>query len=296
MTHLQIAQPEAINIHPSRKAASIKETANNLQSHLGDAPEVAVVLGSGWAAAAGQLARTQHLSYTKLPAFVAPQVSGHGSEVVLGIAGKQRVAMLCGRTHTYEHGDCAAMAGAIRSLQAWGVRVLVLTNSAGSLRSELAPGSLMLIADHINAPQRSPLVGEHDDTRFVCMSAAYDPTLRAHALSLAAQRQLALLEGTYLWAFGPQFETPAEVRLFRGWGADVVGMSTVPETIIARHCGLRVLGLSLVTNMAAGLSTEKLSHTATLKQAQASGAFASNFLTELISTIPGPNDSACKQC
>ena len=205
---------------------------------------------------------------------------------MVGYAGTRRVALLCGRTHTYEHGDCAAMAGAIRSLQAWGVQTLVLTNAAGSLRAAMPPGSLMLISDHINAPQRSPLVGTSGNSRFVDMGAAYDPALRAHAMEVAAQQQIPLTEGTYLWALGPQFETPAEIRMFAAWGADAVGMSTVPETIVARHCGLRVLGLSLITNMAAGLSAEVLSHAATLSQAQASEAQATGFLGALLAGLP----------
>jgi purine-nucleoside phosphorylase len=194
--------------------------------------------------------------------------------------------MLCGRTHTYESGDCAAMAPAVRSLQAWGVKVLVLTNAAGSLRASMPAGSLMLIADHINAPQRSPLVGEVGSTRFVDMGAAYDANLRTHALQVAHERKQVLAEGTYLWALGPQFETPAEIRMFAAWGADAVGMSTVPETILARHCGLRVLGLSLITNMAAGLSDAVLSHAATLEQAQASSDSAAGFLVQLLATLP----------
>jgi inosine/guanosine/xanthosine phosphorylase family protein len=177
------------------------------------------------------------------------------------------------------------MAGAIRSLRAWGVQTLVQTNAAGSLRSHMPPGSLMLIADHINAPQRSPLVGESGNTRFVDMVNAYDDSLRALARSAAAARGTPLPEGTYLWALGPQFETPAEIRMFAAWGADAVGMSTVPETILARHCGLRVLGLSLITNMAAGLSHEALTHAATLAQAQAASDTAAGFLADLLARL-----------
>lgn len=277
---------DATGTHPTRSPAAIQNTVATLQDRFEQAPDVAVILGSGWAGAAAQLTHTQRVPYAKLSAFAAPQVQGHGSELVVGYAGTRRVALLCGRTHTYEHGDCAAMAGAIRSLQAWGVHTLVLTNAAGSLRPAMPPGSLMLIGDHINAPQRSPLVGTSGNSRFVDMGTAYDPTLRAHALRVAAERQLPLVEGTYLWALGPQFETPAEIRMFAAWGADAVGMSTVPETIVARHCGLRVLGLSLITNMAAGLSTEVLSHAATLAQAQASGAQAAGYLCALLADLP----------
>ena len=197
--------------------------------------------------------------------------------------------MLRGRSHTYETGDCAAMAGALHSLKSWGVQSVILTNAAGSLRTDMPPGSLMLITDHINAPQRSPLIGRTglvDSTRFVDMRDAYDPALREYALQLARQRQQTLHTGTFLWAVGPQFETPAEVRLFAAWGADAVGMSTVPETILARHAGLRVLGLSFITNMAAGLSTEALTHAATLKSVKEFGEAAGIFLTQLIAGWP----------
>jgi len=148
--------------------------------------------------------------------------------------------------------------------------VLVQTNAAGSLHADRGPGSLMLIADHINLPQRSPLVGETGSERFVGMADAYDRSLRLGARQVALRRGVHLHEGVYLWCFGPQFETPAEIRMLRAFGAQAVGMSTVPETIIARHAGLKVLGLSMMTNMAAGMEDEVLSHAHTL--ATASGA------------------------
>ncbi len=264
--------------------AAIAASVAQLTSALGPAPEVAVVLGSGWAPAAQRMDDAVRIPYSALPAFAATQVDGHVNALLLGRCGAQRVAMLLGRSHTYESGDCAAMAGAVRSLKAWGVKTLVLTNAAGSLRTHMPPGSLMLLADHINAVQHSPLLGEPGHTAFVDMTAAYDPKLRAHAKSIAAQCQQPLAEGTYVWVQGPQFETPAEIRMFAAWGGDAVGMSTVPETILARHAGLRVLGLSLITNMAAGLSHEPLTHAGTLRQAQASSAAASGFLFELLSS------------
>jgi inosine/guanosine/xanthosine phosphorylase family protein len=227
------------------------------------------------------------MAYAQLSAFVSTGVEGHVSELTVGRLGPQQVAMLRGRTHTYESGDCAGMAGALRSLKAWGVQLLIQTNAAGSLRGTMQPGSLMLITDHINAPQRSPLVGEAGSGRFVDMGAAYDAELRDHARQLAARQSVQLHEGIYLWALGPQFETPAEIRMFAAWGADAVGMSTVPETILARHAGLRVLGLSLITNMAAGLGEASLTHAATLEQAHDSGAYAAQFLADLIVSLHG---------
>jgi purine-nucleoside phosphorylase len=166
--------------------------------------------------------------------------------------------------------------------------VLVQTNAAGSLRADLPPQSLMVINDHINLPQRSPLVGESGTGRFVGMVDAYDPSLRQLAHRVATDQGVALQEGVYIWAFGPQFETPAEIRFFRQIGGDAVGMSTVPETILARHAGMRVLALSLITNMGAGLSNEQLSHAHTLEQASSASATASAFLAALIAQIELP--------
>jgi purine-nucleoside phosphorylase len=197
------------------------------------------------------------------------------------------VALLAGRQHTYEGGRADGMNGAIRTLAAWGVQTLVLTNAAGSLDPAMPPGSLMLITDHLNLPQRSPLWDERDDRRFVDMTDAYEPALRARALAVSARQGLGLHQGVYAWAVGPQFETPAEIRMLRLLGAQAVGMSTVPETIVARHAGLRVLGLSMVTNMAAGLSAETLSHAQTLRQAQAASERACAALAALVRDLGG---------
>lgn len=263
----------------------IEATVEKLKQLFGSAPEVAVVLGSGWAGAVSHVEEAQHLSYAELSAFPQPKVEGHVSEIVVGRIGAQRVVMLRGRAHTYESGDCTGMAGALRSLKRWGVKALLQTNASGSLRSHMPPGSLMLIGDHINAPQRSPLVGEPGSERFVDMSAAYDAELRAVAKQIAKRNNQIVGEGTYVWALGPQFETPAEIRMFAAWGADAVGMSTVPETILARHAGLRVMGLALMTNMAAGLSAEALTHALTLQQAQASGERAAAFLAQVVAGL-----------
>ncbi|MDN3543454.1 purine-nucleoside phosphorylase [Kinneretia asaccharophila] len=263
----------------------IDATVEKLNSLFGAAPEVAVVLGSGWAGAVSHVEDAQQLSYAELPAFPQPKVEGHVSEIVVGRIGAQRVVMLRGRAHTYESGDCTGMAGALRSLKRWGVKALLQTNASGSLRTHMPPGSLMLISDHINAPQRSPLVGEPGSERFVDMSSAYDVELRSLAKQIAKANNQIVGEGVYVWALGPQFETPAEIRMFAAWGADAVGMSTVPETILARHAGLRVMGLALMTNMAAGLSAEALTHALTLQQAQASGERAAAFLARVVAGL-----------
>jgi inosine/guanosine/xanthosine phosphorylase family protein len=186
----------------------------------------------------------------------------------------------------------AEINGALRTLAALGVQTLVLTNAAGSLDPALPPGGLMLISDHLNLPQLSPLWEERDDRRFVDMTDAYDPALRARARAAASRVGVELHEGVYAWMIGPQFETPAEISMLRTLGADAVGMSTVPETIVARHAGLHVLGLSMVTNMAAGLGVEKLSHAQTLRQAQAASERACAALAAIVQYLPTKNASS----
>lgn len=251
----------------------------------GRRPRIAVLLGSGWQPIVQRVADPLRLPYAALPGFPQTEIDGHAGEVVLGRLGAQEVAVLCGRRHAYEGGDPAAMKGAIAALAACGVQVLVQTNAAGSLAPSMPAGSLMLVADHINLVQRSPLMGETGSARFVNMVGAYDAGLRERARALAARRGVPLHEGVYLWCLGPQFETPAEIRLFQQLGAQAVGMSTVPETIIARHAGMRVLALSLLTNMGAGLSDEVLSHAHTLAQAEAASAMACGFLADLLQQL-----------
>jgi purine-nucleoside phosphorylase len=215
-------------------------------------------------------------------------VAGHGGELWLGqigLRGQHTVAVMSGRQHGYETGAVDGMRLPLQVLQALGCEVLVQTNAAGSLRQSLPPASLLVLSDHINLPQRSPLVGQAGSERFVDMVDAYDPSLRQQAVALAAEQGAVLQSGVYAWAFGPQFETPAEIRMLALLGADAVGMSTVPETILARHLGLRVLALSLITNMGAGLSAERLSHAHTLAQAAAASQQASRVLAHIVGQL-----------
>ncbi len=223
--------------------------------------------------------------YAELPAFPKLGVGGHAGMVRLGRIGAQAVAVLAGRKHAYETGEADGMKGAIRTLAALGVTLLVQTNAAGSLDERMRPGELMLISDHLNLVQRSPLFGESGDGRFVDLSAAYDAPLRAQALAIAQQQGTTLHEGVYAWAMGPQFETPAEIRMLRLVGAQAVGMSTVPETILARHAGLRVLAISMLTNMAAGMDAQTLSHAHTLATAQAASARAVALLEAVLAGL-----------
>ena len=249
-------------------------------------PRIGVVLGSGWGDLAGHVAPgAVRVPYAELEGFPRAAIAGHSGELVLGRIGKGEVAVLAGRKHAYETGDVGAMRVPLWTLRDLGCEILVLTNAAGSLDERMQPGSLMALTDHINLPQRSPLVGESGSERFVDMANCYDAELRGRAQAVARKKQVELNEGIYLWCFGPQFETPAEIRLFRQAGANAVGMSIVPETILARHSGMRVLALSLITNMAAGLSPESLSHNHTLEQASRQMARASRFLADVIEEI-----------
>ena len=248
-------------------------------------PAIALVLGSGWHGVADTVEDAVDIAYTDLPAFPAVGVAGHAGALRLGSTSGVDVAVLSGRQHTYETGAADAMKGAIRTLARLGVRALLLTNAAGSLDTAMRPGSLMLLSDHLNMVQRTPLHGEGGAERFVDMRDAYDPALRAAARQVAAERGITLHEGIYAWMIGPQFETPAEIRMLRTLGAHAVGMSTVPETILARHAGLRVLALSMLTNMGCGLEDEALSHGHTLAVAQQGGAAAVRFVEALLPAV-----------
>jgi purine-nucleoside phosphorylase len=265
---------------------SIETSAAHLRQRLGARrPRIAVLLGSGWGPFADAVQDAVDVPYAELPAFPALAIGGHAGRLRAGRIGAVEVVVLAGRQHTYENGNPDGMKGAIRTLAALGVRVLVQTNAAGSLDPAMRPGALMLLSDHINLPQRSPLVGEAGDGRFVDMSDAYCPALREQALRAAATVGVVLHQGVYAWALGPQFETPAEIRMLRALGAQAVGMSTVPETILARHAGVRVLALALLTNMAAGMEAEVLSHAHTLAGAQAASTRAVLALSAVVQAI-----------
>lgn len=220
---------------------------------------VGLVLGSGLGHVAERVEGVA-IPYSDLPGFPQPGVSGHTPKLAIGAIEGVRVAVFGGRAHYYETGDPAAMRGPLALLQQLGADRVILTNAAGSLRGDVPPGDLMMLADHINFSGRNPLIGEPTDARFVNMSAAYDPGLRAALRAAAGAEGVALAEGVYAWYSGPSFETPAEIRALRILGADAVGMSTVPEAILANFLGLRVAAVSVITNMAAGLSDEAISH------------------------------------
>ncbi len=249
-------------------------------------PLVGIVLGSGLGALADAIAPVAVIDYRDLPGFPRPGVGGHAGRMVLGRLEGVPVACLQGRVHLYEGRPAAEVGRLVGGLHELGCRALLLTNAAGSLRPEVGPGRLSLIVDHIGLQGSNPLVGS---ARFVDMSEVYDPGLRAALRSAARDCGIALAEGVYLAVLGPCFETPAEIRAYRGLGADLVGMSTVPEAIAARALGLKVAGISVVTNLAAGMQASPLSHDQTLEQ---SGRAAADLARLVRAALPGIADAA----
>jgi purine-nucleoside phosphorylase len=242
------------------------------------APKTAIILGSSLGAIGGAAADAEIIPYTDLPGFPVPKISGHAGQLVLGRLGGKEVAVLQGRAHPYESGNAAVMRPVIEQLKDAGIETLILTNAAGSLDAAMRPGSIMLIEDHINQAGMNPLVGQHGDDNFVPMTNAYDPALRSRFIAAAEAEKVALHRGVYVWYSGPSFETPAEIRMFRMVGGSAVGMSTAPETILARRFELKVAGLSVITNLAAGIEGASPSHGETKSE----GAKAADRMTRLL--------------
>ncbi|MGF1592161.1 MAG: purine-nucleoside phosphorylase [Kiloniellaceae bacterium] len=257
-------------------------TAALIRKEAPEAPEVALVLGSGLGALAEAVSPAVRMSYADLPGFPEPSVAGHGGHLVLGRLAGRRVAVMQGRAHYYESGRADAMNLALATLRELGCRRLILTNAAGSLREDVGPGRLMLLRDHINFAGVSPLFGLTGNQRFVDLVGAYDPASRERLLALSRRLDIPLAEGVYVWFCGPHFETPAEIEAARILGGDAVGMSTVPEVIVARMLGLRVTALSMVTNLAAGMSAEPLSHDQTMRHATAAAGDMQRLLTAFL--------------
>lgn len=242
--------------------ADIDAAATFLRQRLGDIPDVALILGSGLGTFATTLTDAVTVPYGDIPHWPRTSVVGHAGLLVAGHVGDRRVLALSGRAHVYEGHSLGTVTFATRVLARLGARTLIVTNAAGGINARFAVGALMVMDDHINLMGTNPLVGSNDDRlgpRFPDMSAVYSPRLRALADEAARAIGLRLEHGVYLAVTGPSYETPAEIRAFRVLGADAVGMSTVPEAIVARHMGLEVLGVSCIANMAAGMQERPLS-------------------------------------
>ncbi len=260
-------------------AAHARQAADALARRTGvDSHDVAVVLGSGWAPAATRLGEpTAAVPMAELPGFTPPSAQGHGGQVLSVRVGAHRVLVLLGRIHAYEGHDLRHVVHPVRTACAAGVHTVVLTNAAGGLRPEFTVGQPVLISDHLNLTGRSPLVG----AQFVDLVDAYSPRLR----DLARSIDPSLAEGVYAGLPGPHYETPAEIRMLRTLGADLVGMSTVHETIAARACGAQVLGVSLVTNLAAGMTGQPLNHEEVLEAGRQSATRMGSLLSAVIAGL-----------
>jgi purine-nucleoside phosphorylase len=231
---------------------------------------VAVVLGSGFNHLLQSLPAEAAAAYDQLPGFPPATVPGHAGRLVVARVGRLPVALLAGRAHYYEGHSMAAVTFAVRMLAEWGVEALVLTNAAGGLNPRFRPGDFMRLTDHINFMGTNPLWGAPlpGRERFVDLSQVYDPELGRLLEQAARKARARVHRGVYLAVSGPSYETPAEVRAFRRWGADAVGMSTVPEAVVARQCGLRVAAISCISNLAAGLQRRPLSHAEVLETSE----------------------------
>ncbi|HFK3157057.1 xanthosine phosphorylase [Citrobacter sedlakii] len=239
----------------------------------GFTPRVAFILGSGLGALAEKIEDAVAISYEKLPGFPVSTVHGHAGELVLGSLAGVPVACMKGRGHYYEGRGMTIMTDAIRTLRLLGCELLFCTNAAGSLRPEVGPGSLVALSDHINTMPGTPMVGLNDERfgeRFFSLANAYDADYRSVLQTVAAEEGFTLNEGVFVSYPGPNFETAAEIRMMQMIGGDVVGMSVVPEVITARHCGLKVVAVSAITNLAEGLGDVTLSHAQTLAAAELS--------------------------
>ena len=236
------------------------DIADLIRERAGNAPvRVGLVLGSGLGHLAGAVEGIS-IPYSELPGFPHAGVSGHNPNLVIGSLEGVRVAVFGGRAHYYENGNPAAMRTPLEVLKELGADMVIATNAAGSLRPDMPTGSIMCLSDHINFSGLNPLIGEESDKRFVPMTEAYDASMREGLSAAAAAENVGMAQGIYAWYSGPSFETPAEIRAIKMLGADAVGMSTVPEVIIARFLGLRAAAISTITNMAAGMSSENISH------------------------------------
>jgi purine-nucleoside phosphorylase len=266
---------------PDAIFARAEEAASAIRRRIAVAPRVAVVLGSGLGSFAERVEQAIAIPYTDIPHFPRPTVEGHSGRLVVGTVAGTPVAVMQGRVHGYEGYSPEEVTFPTRVLGRLGIATLIVTNAAGGVRLDLHQGQLVLLSDHINLTGRNPLVGPNDERlgqRFFDMTEAYSKRLRLLAREAATRHGISLPEGVYLSVSGPSFETPAEIRAFRTWGADLVGMSTVQEVIVARHMGVEVLGISCVTNMAAGILDQPINHLEVIE----TGARAQEHLTTLL--------------
>jgi xanthosine phosphorylase len=247
--------------------------------------QVGLVLGSGLGGFAELLENTHRISYKKLPGFPQNTVIGHEGQCIIGYLGDVGIVCLQGRSHSYEGSHPEIVKTYVRTLKLLGAHTFIATNASGSLREEAGPGELMLVTDHINFQPNNPLVGPNDEEfgpRFLALDNAYDISIRDHLLSVAKQQKIDLHQGVYLSVLGPNYETAAEIRAFKILGADAVGMSTVPEVLVAKHCGMKVGVIAVITNYATGLALTSHSHDSVVQTAQKAGSKLNTLLEQYL--------------
>ncbi len=268
-----------------------KQAAQIIQQKApGFTPAIAIALGSGSGGIAQQIKNAIEISYEELPGFPLAHVKGHDNKVILGEINGVNVACLKGRAHYYEGFTNEHVQTMVRTLRLLGAQTWFATNASGSLHPQMKPGSLVVLKDHINFQFRNVLVGPNDDEfgeRFISMENAYDRDYRAKLAVYASQLGISITEGVYVGVLGPVFETPAEIRAYKTLGADLVGMSTIPEVTVARHCGMKVAVIAIITNLAAGMNPEQLSHEVTLKGAQLGEQQLTKLLLRFIEDFTG---------
>ncbi|MGP0585720.1 purine-nucleoside phosphorylase [Paenibacillus timonensis] len=264
----------------------IREAAEYIRSRSALTPKVGLILGSGLGVLADHIEQPVSIDYRDIPFFPQSTVEGHAGELLIGTVQGTAVVLMKGRFHMYEGYGPEMTAFPVRVMKELGVSTLLVTNAAGGVNTSYNPGDLMLISDHLNLTGRNPLVGPNDEelgARFPDMSQAYSRRLRDIARKIAADKGVPLQEGVYAGLLGPTYETPAEIRMLRTLGADAVGMSTVSETIVARHAGIEVLGISCISNMASGILDQPLSHQEVMETTE---RVREKFLSLVLSIIP----------
>lgn len=262
----------------------ILEATHYIQSITSLKPEIGIILGSGLGALADQVKDAKVIPYLDIPHFGQSQAVGHANQLILGTLNGRKVVLMKGRFHYYEGYPLTKVTFPVRVMKALGIHSLIVTNACGAINTSFKPGQLMVITDHINLTGNNPLMGHNDErlgVRFVDLSSAYDKDYQSLALNIGQQMGLTIQKGVYAWWSGPTYETPAEIRMIRALGGDAVGMSTVPEVIVARHSNIRVLGISCLTNMAAGILPQPLSHHEVIDVANQ----VSHDFQQLVSTI-----------
>ncbi len=267
---------------------NVNETVAYIHETTAYRPEIAIILGSGLGQLGERLEQADVIPYEALPHWKSSTAPGHSGRLIFGMLGGKQVVCMQGRLHYYEGYTMEEITYPIRVMAKLGIKTLLLSNAAGGINTDFTSGALMLITDHINFLGRNPLMGANEadfGVRFCDMSYAYDPQLRALALEAANELGQSLEQGVYVATTGPSYETPAEIRMFRMWGASAVGMSTVPEVIVANHCGIAVMGISCITNMAAGVLEQRLTEEEVLETGARVGSEFQALMTRIIEKL-----------